>query len=481
MLPRPLALVVAVSVGLSLGLVAACGSKGGGRDAGASGASSEPRTDDAEARLARDYPWHALVRAKQLRLKERPDRRSEDVGYIRRGTRIRAKPEVHRGPGCSEGWFELPPRGFACRGTDLLVGESPPEPDFPMPAPVVEGPLPYDYFFVARAFSPAFHRVPTDAELASTLAYARRVRFFTEEEPERLARFLAGELRHEPTKPEVLFELLPRGSYVSSPHEERAADARWVRTVQGRVMIATHLEARRGSGFEGFRIAAATDLPIVLVNRPAQLLVVSRDDAGHVTYAEDPERAVTRYQRITEYGGRQRLGDFVVHRIGADRYLKEWFVSVIDRVTPDFEVGPDEAWIHVDLSEQTLVLYRGTTPVFGTLVSTGAPGHETPVGHFRIERKFVGMTMDDVGEEGGSDAYRIEDVPHTQYFRDSVAIHGAFWHDRFGTPRSHGCVNASPRDAAFLFDATSPPLPQGWHGLPSEHAPEAATRVWVTR
>mgnify|MGYP002625892858 FL=1 len=56
------------------------------------------------------------------------------------------------------------------------------------------------------------------------------------------------------------------------------------------------------------------------------------------------------------------------------------------------------------------------------------------------------------GAEGKIDYYFIEDVPHTMYFDYDIALHGAFWHDRFGYKHSHGCVNMPPRDAEWVFN-----------------------------
>jgi hypothetical protein len=69
------------------------------------------------------------------------------------------------------------------------------------------------------------------------------------------------------------------------------------------------------------------------------------------------------------------------------------------------------------------------------------------------------------GLAGTTDAYSIEDVPWTMYFQGSYALHAAFWHDRFGSSRSHGCVNLSPADARWLFEWSTPTLPSGWHGV----------------
>ena len=434
-----------------------------------------------EAAIARDFPWHGLIRSRQLRINAGPDRETPVLGWVRRGTRVHVKAEAVRGPGCTEGWYAIHPRGYACRGTDMLVGETPPEPNFHLAPSPRQGPLPYDYFYVSRAFIPQFIRRPTDAEWAEAMAYGNRLRHFTEEEPTKLERFIAGQLRGEPTQPPVVLNYLARGYFVSSPPEQDRGGERFVRSVQGRFITAAHLEPRRGSAFEGFTLEGRT-LPIVLANRPGPLLRAIDRGRDGVLFRDDETQAVTRHQDLGNvWRGKTRLGDFVVHRIGEDRYLKEWFVSVIDRIQPEFPVGESETWIHVDLGEQTLVLYRGRTPIWATLVSTGMTGHETPTGRFRIEQKFVGNTMDNVGPEAGAGAYRIEDVPWTQYFRDGLALHGEFWHDRFGIPRSHGCVNLSPKDAFYLFSRTTPTVPEAWHGVPTAQTGEQGTVVWITR
>lgn len=65
----------------------------------------------------------------------------------------------------------------------------------------------------------------------------------------------------------------------------------------------------------------------------------------------------------------------------------------------------------------------------------------------------------------GALGFELRDVPWIQFFAAGYAIHGAYWHDVFGIPRSHGCVNLSPIDARVVFLWTDPPLPESWHGL----------------
>jgi lipoprotein-anchoring transpeptidase ErfK/SrfK len=67
----------------------------------------------------------------------------------------------------------------------------------------------------------------------------------------------------------------------------------------------------------------------------------------------------------------------------------------------------------------------------------------------------------------GEGTFQLKDVPYIQYFESGYALHAAYWHDVFGTPRSHGCVNLAPVDAHRIFMWTDPPVPEGWHSVTS--------------
>jgi lipoprotein-anchoring transpeptidase ErfK/SrfK len=111
-------------------------------------------------------------------------------------------------------------------------------------------------------------------------------------------------------------------------------------------------------------------------------------------------------------------------------------------------VGPAEKWIDVNLTTQTLTAYEGDTLVMTTLISSGRWEYQTVTGEFRTYLKYDMQTMS--GYHLGLD-YVTTDVPNVMYFFRDFAIHGAYWHNSFGTPVSHGCVNAPPADAAWLY------------------------------
>ena len=150
-------------------------------------------------------------------------------------------------------------------------------------------------------------------------------------------------------------------------------------------------------------------------------------------------------------------------------------------VPPD-EVGEGERWIEIDLSHQVARrVRRNASREYVTLASTGrtrTPGPEfnylTPTGLFRIRGKHLTSTMDD--DAPGAPPYSLEDVPYVMYFHGAYAFHSAFWHDRFGRPRSHGCINLAPKDAKWLYEWSGPDLPPSWHG---GSATEENPGTWV--
>jgi lipoprotein-anchoring transpeptidase ErfK/SrfK len=119
-------------------------------------------------------------------------------------------------------------------------------------------------------------------------------------------------------------------------------------------------------------------------------------------------------------------------------------------------------WIDVDLGEQVLVLYENDKPIYATIVSSGR-AIATPMGTYPVWAKVAAITMKNQAYE--DKGYFVNKVPWSTFFQWHNAIHGAYWHDRFGVTKSHGCVNVSPIDARHVFEWVTPPLPPGWTGL----------------
>jgi LysM repeat protein len=104
-----------------------------------------------------------------------------------------------------------------------------------------------------------------------------------------------------------------------------------------------------------------------------------------------------------------------------------------------------EKWIDINLSTQRVTAYQGQTAVYSAIASTGTWRTPTVVGTYRVYAKYRYTGMSGPG-------YNLPNVPHTMYFYRGYAIHGAYWHNNFGTPMSHGCVNLSLPDAEWFYN-----------------------------
>ena len=136
-----------------------------------------------------------------------------------------------------------------------------------------------------------------------------------------------------------------------------------------------------------------------------------------------------------------------------------------------------EKIIYVDLSTQRLYAYEGDKLVYNFLVSTGKWGR-TPTGTFTIANKFRYIKM-----SGGSAAlhtyYYLPNVPYTMFFgNDQIpasrgfSLHGTYWHNNFGHPMSHGCVNMKTSEAGIIYNWADPKLPEGRNsGVASQENP----------
>lgn len=447
-----------------------------GADAGESGAAG-----------AKTYPLHAVALFHLVNVYAEPDARSLRVGVLRRGARVRVGQPVD-GPGCGEGrWHPVTPRGYVCSGKTVRVGEQPPPIAFEPVPPRLDALTPYDYGRNYAEGIPLYRRPPTTAEMAREREYQK----ILAEEAAAAAAAAAeaaaadGGPAQGPAPEEEEDEdavdprsltgpiagRLKRGFYVTIEKIVLAQGLRWVRTSELNYVNAEAIRRRQVETVEGTQLGADLTLPIVITYRNAKTRRV--DGRGRVKAWRD----VPAFKALPLLGT-VRVNGEDLYSVGDGELIAADRVRRIEPVDPPPEVQPDEQWIDVNLSEQTLVAYEGARPVFATVVSTGKQGHETPTGAYTITSKFISTNMADAPE--GDAPYLIEDVPWTMYFNLAIALHGAFWHARFGQERSHGCVNLAPADARWLFFWVHPVLPEGWHGVMSTDD-NPGTRVYVHR
>ena len=115
---------------------------------------------------------------------------------------------------------------------------------------------------------------------------------------------------------------------------------------------------------------------------------------------------------------------------------------------PMGQFGPK--WVDVNLTTQSMVAFEGQTPVFSSKVSSGVANHPTVEGIYRVYAKYKSTKME--GGQGTPEYYYLPHVPYTMYFYSGYALHGADWHNNFGHPMSHGCVNLPVDAAKWMFD-----------------------------
>lgn len=189
------------------------------------------------------------------------------------------------------------------------------------------------------------------------------------------------------------------------------------------------------------------------LNSPAGLksrLLASPVDFEHETGAFDP------FAKIGEFNG---------HKVPIPPESKEPPRKVLGDTTA-------EKRIEVDLSQQRLYAFEGDRKVFDFLISSGKWGR-TPTGEFTIWTKFRYTKM-----SGGSKElhtyYYLPNVPYVMFFSNAevaasrgFSLHGTYWHDNFGHPMSHGCINMKTSEVEQLYYWAGPVLPDGVQSGPA--------------
>jgi hypothetical protein len=119
--------------------------------------------------------------------------------------------------------------------------------------------------------------------------------------------------------------------------------------------------------------------------------------------------------------------------------------------------GVPDKRIEVDLTKQRVIAYEGTRPVFTSRTATGYFEGDTPIGQFVVERKQPSRHM---ASELEGNAFDLPGVPWVCFISwTGVSLHGTYWHNDFGTPQSHGCINLPPKAALWVYRWTEPSVP----------------------
>jgi L,D-transpeptidase catalytic domain len=411
-----------------------------------------------------------VATAREVIIYAEPTRSSSKLGYLRLGARIRRAVKSAGHDGCALGWYRIAPEGFVCVGGAASLDENHPLAELARTRPDRDAPLPYAYGRARPVPPPLYTHLPTHTEMIALEGSAVRdetgfADLVSRPAPDGLADGQAMPMPFGYARPpsSATPRALQNSGFALLDVFEHAG-RRFGVTTDLELVPLDRLTRVEASAFHGVVLDDAMTLPLVFVR------------ARHAAlFAGSPEHGF-RPARPLGYREALSLGERSVKLDGV-RYLEtragEWLrdtdlVHVEAAAHPPAGVRGERTWIHVSIEDQTLVAYVGERPVYATLVSTGADGmgdpettHSTPRGEFVIHTKHLSATMsgDEVGDE-----FDLRDVPYVEYFTQGFAFHAAYWHDAFGAPHSHGCVNLSPLDARWLFHFTEPAVPQGWHG-----------------
>ncbi len=442
----------------------------------------------------------------------KPDRRSPKIGYLRAGATVVRGEKPTAFDDCQGGYYRVLPAGYVCAAEEATTDLKHPILRALTRRPDLSKPMPYPYAFV-RAIAPNYYRVPTKKEqlqyemkLKEHLKSYKRLQKKWDaitvgandvpldekgnavgappaEPPARSDNELFGGNGEDAIPwffqggrkipnissfkaPDyaVITNRIARHAGIALIGSFQGEDRRFAMTTDARLIPTSKLKPATGSTFHGVDLTKEWHLPVGFVRKPE----ASRYDTS--------ERSLKRTGPLEFHAAVQLTGKST--KIGSNRLVEAQDGSWIKDEDLAIAVKPSDLpaiankpqkWIDISIISQTLVLYEGSKAVYVTAVSTGRDGmgdpkttHSTLRGTFRIREKHVTTTMD---AHEVDNKFELRDVPWVEYFEAGYAIHAAPWHDEYGKPRSHGCINLSPIDARRLFMWTDPPLPSDWHGV----------------
>ncbi len=477
---------------------------------------SEPEDTDAIPQLEpppADGPRLVALRHGLL-VWDRPSASGRPLGSLRAGAEVVRAAEPYSKKDCEAGWYPIRPRGFVCASADVtLEADSPVARALKAAAPQLDRPLPYRYGRVRRGSAVIYRAAPSaEEQIAAEPKLGRR----RPQEPVPLGAGANDLLLGEdgmPTGPPVVrpdgdgvgadgrrstatFFTFPSGDAPPEPIRLGAplanAEAPTTQVLKrrsgvaitrsfiwdtgegarrfglmpdGRLIPTDRLRPALGSTWHGIDVREV-GLPVAFTVRagvcPYQL------DRGKATRLVDEELEPHQAIALT---GRFRTVDGVKYFFTRDnRWIRhrDTIYAFRRHRFPDFAVG-EQKWLDISLANQTLVAYRGKSPIYATLISSGqnrlgdpAEGPSTAQGVFRVLSKHVTAPVDD--REVGQ-THSILEAPWVAVFAEGFAITGSYWLRDVGEAQSYHNIALTPVDAHWLWRWADPQLPEGWHGV----------------
>ena len=436
------------------------------------------------------------------------------LGYLSLGDSVRVKggdarlAQAGRGPGggCEE-WYEIEPRGFVCTGAEASLDANDPRVR-ELERTKAKSTSPWPYRYGESLGTPVYASPPTPEEQAlrepGLVRWRERVlraAQLSDDERRTALPELGGVALGPAAGPAPqLVELGPLGrslagkviigSTLAYAGELDVAGRPFLVTWDRAFVPKDRVRPYAESPFRGVVLGSGVELPLAFFRREGGGARYERDGAGAVIVrgpAWERLAWVALTGKTETHGGARYLET----KDGA--YCRERDVAVAARAAslpPKIALAKTgrRSWLDLRIEAGTLVAYEHERPVYATLISPGRGGAplpgippldtaSTPTGVFEVLGKFVTATM----TSSTVSTLVHAEVQYTQNFDGPYALHGAYWHDRWGEKKSAGCVNLAPIDALRLFAWTDPPVPEGWHGLASRAVASARTVLWLQK
>ena len=398
-----------------------------------------------------------LTSAAAIRLE--PNDEAKRIGTIEQETRVRWK-RTKAGKGCSKHWVEIEPQGWVC--AELLEPSTKPAGGNELPRLDHDEIVPGIYGKVTGVGATLFHLddPATHKKTKAKISNKKKAKNDDADEPVSSPSDRSSDHGKKMLVGDPLVGSMNVRQYATITIGGKLY---WkINSTQNDYVLASAISQHTPSTYVGQRLGDDTGLtlPMAIVwpRAPGVTMAWTTSTAkgGGSKRLLKQRTAIPILERATDAAGKD-----TAYRVGDGEWIDAHLVRVAELAKPPAMLGEHERWIDVDLDQELLVAYEGTLPVYITMISAGAKDTPTETGVYRMWKK---VSETDMSGLTGEDPYSVATVPWTEFFspEKGLALHTAYWHDRFGTPRSHGCVNLAPRDARWLYFWSDPQISAGW-------------------
>lgn len=455
-------------------------------------ASPAPASD--QSKRERLYAPAGLVR-----IHHKPDRESPIIGAIRAGQSVRVTNNVlseenklKRKFQCSEGWYPVAPRGWVCAGggnNATWRGDDPRV--IAARAVLPDTSKAYPFHYGTSVGAPQYLRIPTAKEQRQAEpALNAHLADLPKEDRKKGGRIDNTPANQAPSAAWLAYEKSQglalrhkddafKGMKVAWTRQFDANGRTWLVTPDMTLIPKDKVRISELPKLRGIDLSKRGDVKLPLLFTWLNDSNIFQLGADGKLHKSDKQLARHSFASTTT---KQMMGPGGLYwELSDGGWLPYRDVSLIrpSKRRPR-GLAANEKWVEVRVTWGYLIAYRGDKPVYVTAISPGIDGiaarsHATARGRHYVDWKLISADMSGTDKQ---QFWLVDEVPWVQYYKGNFAFHGAWWHNDFGRPKSHGCVNISPPDAKHLFEWMDPPLPQGWYAA-SAHWRVKGTLIYI--